>query len=99
MDWYTSRQKTILPLVDNALEFDTDLAVFFGINWEEAHYRNSFFPRVAAPMRRAYALWRDKQYAKARVAVSKASTDYCDWTVAAYDWFDRRVNGHLREQA
>ena len=86
-----------LPIVTVPEAFDRDLARFFLDDWdsfdgwggsEAEHYQNAFFKRAAVPMRKAYALWREGKRDQARLVVQRMY--YCDWAVAAGEWFDRR---------
>jgi thymidylate synthase len=71
--------------------FDDDLTTFFADNWRDGKlYVNGFFWRVAVPLRKAYALWRDGQRDEARYVVHHQMAR-CDWQIAAGNWFERRA--------
>jgi hypothetical protein len=86
--WYTTGYPS--PIVTAPDLFDCDLLTFFGANWEGALYHNKFFAYVAVPLRRSYALWRAGEFERARVVVH--GVPVCDWTVAAQEWYARRVH-------
>lgn len=98
IDRYVRGHATTIPLVRDPVEFDADLAVFFGEGWGGefttlTQYANSFFSKVAVPMRVAYAHWRDRHYDVARAVVHAMC--FSDWKSAAEDWFARRVHRHM----
>jgi thymidylate synthase len=80
----------VLPLVTDPAWFDQDLKHFFHEDWFILRYSNSFFYKVAIPMRRAYALWRATSRTEARDIVH--CMVHCDWRVAAEDWFARLMH-------
>jgi hypothetical protein len=86
--WYATGSPT--PIVTVPASFDVDLLAFFGEHWLTCTYFNSFFRKVACPLRESYAFWRAGDFERARRIVDNAPV--CDWTVAASEWYARRVN-------
>jgi thymidylate synthase len=90
-NWYATGSPT--PIVTVPDDFDTDLSVFFEKDWEYCSYNNSFFGQVAAPLRQSYVSWRAGNFELACRQIFEAPV--CDWTVAAQEWYNRRLHKRL----
>lgn len=94
----------ICPLMTKGQEhnFDEDVRQYCEIDnyLTGGSYDNSFFNKVAIPMRFCYKMWRDGHKAEARGTLQAYLEKYgnIDWFVAGLRWMDRRWMGRCLEK-
>jgi thymidylate synthase len=95
--WSNSAQKietvvTATPVISNPSDFEIDLLNFFHDDWQNFFYHTELVT-TAGILRKAYQLWRKREYTAAYRLVTAGSMgdETRDWIVAAREWFSRRL--------
>jgi len=83
----------LLAVGEEVASLDADVQTFVNNGWDSPHYFTEFFKRVVLPMRRAHALFSQRENSSRILDALGVAAEMpeCDWKLASQQWLERRV--------